>query len=135
MIIKFTFYDNDYTQVIQEFFEEGGIFNSNNFRTMKDIVSFKENINNYSDIIDTKYKKKIEKEIINAIKNIFTIYISNINENSKWSTTGYTARDIIENKEYILKKLEISIVEEISDIWQNGEVLYYITSNDKYLVM
>lgn len=135
MILKFTFNDNDFTQIIEKFFEEGGFFNGNNFNTISNFVSFKHNITKYSEIVNIEDKNKLGKEIIDTIIKSFEIYIVNINPNSNWNTVGFTAKDLAESKPYILDNLKVSIVNEISDKWQNGEVIYYFTSNNKYLTM
>ena len=39
------------------------------------------------------------------------------------------------SSDYLIRALEVKIVKAIEDKWHNGEVVYYFTSNMKYLTM
>lgn len=143
MIIKYTFNDNDFTQVIEKYLEEFGPFYAFNYNMYNGLDEFKKLLNQYDDYMD-KYSedKELTKEEFNKLKNKlliilkdnFTNYINNIRINSNWHTDGLDAIDLQEDKDYILKNIKISIVKSIPDQWENGEVVYFITSNQKYIV-
>lgn len=144
MIIKYTFNDNDFTQVIEKYLEEFGPFYAFNYNMYNGLDEFKKLLSQYDDYMD-KYSedKGLTKEEFNKLKNKlliilkdnFTNYINNIRINSNWHTDGLDAIDLQEAKEYILKNIKIKIVKSIPDQWENGEVVYYITSNQKYITM
>ena len=143
MIIKYTLKDNDFTQVIEKYLEEFGPFYVFNYTKYNELDEFKKLLKQYDDYND-KYneEKEITKEEYNKIKfqlhNIlmtnFAKYITDIKPNSNWSTDGFNAQELQEDKDYILKNIKISIVKSIPDQWENGEVVYFITSNQKYIV-
>lgn len=144
MIIKYTFNDNDFTQVIEKYLEEFGPFYAFNYNMYNGLDEFKKLLSQYDDYMD-KYSedKELTKEEFNKLKNKlliilkdnFTNYINNIRINSNWHTDGLDAIDLQNSKNYILKNIKISIVKSIPDQWENGEVVYYITSNQKYITM
>lgn len=144
MIIKYTLKDNDFTQVIEKYLENGNPFLALNFSSydnFKDFLALIKQYDNYND----KYneEKEITKEEYNKIKfqlhNILMInfakYITDIKPNNNWSTDGFNAQELQEDKDYILKNIKISIIKSIPDQWENGEVVYYITSSNNYIVM
>ena len=117
MIIKLTFKDNDFTPLLETYASK--IFDISYYNSINEYSEFKRKIykyenDNLSEKEKQKLKKLIEKQlIINCRK-----YISSHKK-----------------AEYLTKSLEIKIIETIADKWQNNEVVYYITSNMKYLVM
>lgn len=142
MIIKYTFNDNDFTQIIEKYLEEYGPFGrwvpGGNVDRITDLMEI---YNKHND----KYneEKELSKEAFLTMKNEllkelyhhFIAYINNIQENSSWNTDGFIAKDLIENKEYIIDNIKINLVKSIPDQWENGEVVYFITSNEKYVTM
>lgn len=136
MIIKYTLKDNDFTQVIEQYLEEYGPFLAIHFRTLDDYIEFKKDVSRYGELpINSQEQKKLKEKLTETIKQRFKDYINSIKENSNWHTEGMTAKDLIESKGYIFNNIKIEIVNSITDKWQNGEVVYYITSNMKYLTM
>ena len=79
----------------------------------------------------TGMKSKLTK----TLKQKFKAYINSIAENSNWNTGAITAKELIDSRPYILKNIKIKIVHSITDKWHNGEVVYYFTSNMKYITM
>lgn len=142
MIIKYTFNDNDFTQIIEKYLEEYGPFGrwvpGGNVDRITDLMKI---YNKHNDKYDEE--KELSKEAFLTMKNEllkelyhhFIAYINNIQENSSWSTDGFTTKDLIENKEYIIDNIKISLVKNIPDQWENGEVVYFIASNEKYVTM
>lgn len=141
MIIKYTFHDNDFTQVIEKYLDECGPYYYFNFPTKLAWDRFNEYSKKYNDAID-KYDeytlskeelKEIKKELEVMLKANFIQYITNIKPNSNWYTTGMTAERLQKNKEYIFNNIEIKIVKSIPDQWENGEIVYYYSHGDSYI--
>lgn len=136
MIIKYTFKDNDYTQIIEKHLEEYGPYLGMLYSTIDDYIEFKDNVTKYDEMSNNDPKRKeLKQKLINIIKQVFKNYINSIKPNSKWQTDGINAEDLNDSKQYIFENIKIDIVNSISDKWQNGEVVYYFTSNQKYLTM
>lgn len=141
MIIRYTFNDNDYTQIIEKYIEEFGPFarwvpNSN----VDKIIELKTQYDNYNDKYMSQERDITKGQYINLKKRLtielykhFKAYINNIQENSNWSTSGFDAKHLIESKDYILKNIKIKLVRNIPDQWENGEVTYFY--HMKYLTM
>lgn len=144
MIIKYTCNDNDFTQVIEKYLEEFGPFYYFNYETIEEMNGFSKLVRDYNNYND-KYEKdkeltkeeykKLKAKIIKLLILNFKRYIENIKPNSAWHTDGLNAKDLQEDKDYIFDELKISLVRAIPDQWQNGEVVYFITSNEKYVTM
>ena len=136
MIIEYTLKDNDYTQVIEQYLEEYGPFLAIFFNTIDEHIEFKKDIARYETLKNNSPEQKELKTKLNKIlKQKFKAYINSIAENSNWNTVAITAKELIESRPYILKNIKIKIVHSITDKWQNGEVVYYFTSNMKYITM
>ena len=117
MIIKLTFKDNDFTPLLENYTSK--IFDIGYYNSINEYSEFKRNIYKYeNDNLSEKEKQKLKKLIENQLTINCRKYISPHKK-----------------AEYLIKSLEIKIIETIADKWQNNEVVYYITSNMKYLVM
>ena len=144
MIVKYTFNDNDFTQVIEKYLDEFGPFYYFNYTTAEEMNGFSKLVAKYDnyndkyneekDLTKDEYKKLKEKIVKLLILN-FKRYIENIKPDSFWHTEGITAKDLLECKDYILNNIKVSIVKSIPDQWENGEVVYFISSNEKYITM
>ena len=136
MIIKYTMNDNDFTQVIEQYLEEYGPYLAIFFETLDEHIEFKRDVAKYDELSNNSPEKAKLKDKLTKLRNQkFIAFINSIKENSNWHTIGFTAREMIESKDYILSNISIEIVDSITDKWHNGEVVYYITSNMKYLTM
>lgn len=136
MIIKYTLNDNDFTQVIEKHLEEYGPFLATLHRTIDDSIEFNDNVRKYDEMSkDNPERKELKQKLVKTIKQRFKDYINSIKQNSNWQTDGMNAEDLIDSKQYIFENIRVNIVNSISDKWQNGEVVYYFTSNQKYLTM
>lgn len=117
MIIKLTFNDNDFTPLLETYTSK--IFDIGYYNSINEYSEFKRNIYKYeNDNLSEKEKQKLKKLIENQLTINCRKYISPHKK-----------------AEYLIKSLEIKIIETIADKWQNNEVVYFITSNMKYLVM
>lgn len=144
MIVRYTFNDNDFTQIIEKYLDEYGPFYYFNYETIEEMNGFSNLVRQYDDYNDKynevkeltreEYRKLIRK-ILELLKLNFKRYIENISPNSNWSTPGFNAKDLQEEKDYIFDELKISLVKSIPDQWENGEVVYYIASSMKYITM
>lgn len=133
MILKITFGDNDFTQVIEEFLDKVYVDRGGAIQYI---------IDKYKEADRDLYYKKIN-ELME-----FTFYL-----NQKWSE-DITKEDMLkyieylkdnlgyyfeqhenENKDYLMKHLKITPVKTVASKWQNGEVLYWFTSYRKYITM
>lgn len=141
MIIKYTFNDNDWTQVIEKYMEEFGPFYAMNFYNYDKYTELRESIMKYDNYIDecselTEEEFNLLKRRINELLyQSFRNYISNIKENSNWQTDGIDAKELQYNKEWVMTNIKITIEDSLTDKNQNGEVVYFITSNGKYIVV
>lgn len=136
MIIKYTLNDNDFTQVIETHLEEYGPFLAMLYDTIREHIEFQDNVRKYDEMsINDPKRKKLKQKLVKAIYKAFKKYINSIKINSNWQTDGMNAEDLNDSKQYIFENIKIDIVNSISDNWQNGEVVYYFTSNQKYLTM
>ena len=117
MIIKLTFNDNDFTPLLETYTSK--IFDIGYYNSINEYSEFKRKIYKYeNDNLSEKEKQKLKKLIENQIRTNCKKYLKKQN-----------------SSDYLIKSLEIKIIETIADKWQNNEVVYYITSNMKYLVM
>lgn len=136
MIIEYTLKDNDYTQVIEQYLEEYGPFLAIFFSTIDEHIEFKKDIARYDNLKNNSpEQKELKSKLTKTLKQKFKAYINSIAENSNWNTGAITAKELIDSRPYILKNIKIKIVHSITDKWQNGEVVYYFTSNMKYITM
>lgn len=136
MIIEYTLKDNDYTQVIEQYLEEYGPFLAIFFSTIDEHIEFKKDIARYDNLKNNSpEQKELKSKLTKTLKQKFKAYINSIAENSNWNTGAITAKELIDSRPYILKNIKIKIVHSITDKWQNDEVVYYFTSNMKYITM
>lgn len=144
MIVKYTFKDNDFTQVIEEYLREFGPFYAFNYPSFAGLTEFKELLKKYDNYNDKYYMEKditkeeykeIKKKLHTILKANIIQYMANVKPGSGWSSDGMNSDDLIRNLEYLINNIKVSIVRSISDQWENGEVVYYITSWNNYIVM
>ena len=130
MIIKATFHDNDYKNVLEGFFSKGlylmlcyvkeGLTDSVEDTTL--YVRYSTTIDKYCEMIQNEkiFDKKTQQDLINMIGDAFNKYIDEM----------YS-----EQAKYLKENLEIEILDSISDKWENGEVLYFFPMHNKYVIM
>ena len=117
MIIKLTFKDNDFTHILEDYTNK--IFDITYFNSISEFTEFKNNIKKYENDILTRTEIQELKEMLEK----------QIRKNCKKYLEKQNSSD------YLMKNLEVKIVKAIEDKWHNGEVVYYFTSNMKYLTM
>ena len=134
MIIVYTFRDNDFTQIIEKYLDEGGPFSYLWYNQMSDKNKLTE-ILYKADFRVSKLSKYEKQEVLKLLKLSFITYINRIKPNSNWCTAGFTAENLNKDRDYILANIQIKIVESFYGTWKNGEYVYYFPSNDKYITI
>ena len=126
MIIRVTFEDNDFMDFLEEYFKYD-FLTYREKRLITDITP--EGLKEWKEIkiaSDTLLKKLLYDEPIDkhTLKNFLTedlnYYIQNKGEDSV---------------NYLLKNLDIQILDKVGSQWENGEVLYYFCAQAKYIIM
>ena len=130
MIIKATFHDNDYKNVLEGFFNKGlylmlcyvkeGLTDSVEDTTL--YVRYSTIIDKYCKMIQDEkiFDKKTQQDLINMVGDAFNKYIDEM----------YS-----EQAKYLKENLEIEILDSVNDKWENGEVLYFFTMHNKYVII
>lgn len=127
MIIRATFNDNDYTNVLTEYFDR--FMFDHYYYGLDDIEDLKE----YKDK-RIQAEEVLEKavyhpdEMTDEEKKIF---IDRIIDSLKVTVTKYYGGHLKD----LVKKIDVKIVPNIEDKWENGEVVYYFLSKQKYIEM
>lgn len=130
MIIRATFHDNDFQNVLEGFFNKGlylmlchiknGLTDSN-----EDTMLYVR----YSTLID-KYCKMIQDEKIFS-KDTQQDFVNMLGE----AFDKYIEQNYSDNAEYLKENLELEIINSVKDKWENGEVLYFFPMHEKYVIM
>ena len=132
MILRITFNDNDYQNVLENIgenmFRLYSYYRMTRLANKSDEVSIKEYVENsklfdkYLGMIqdEEQFTKQQKLQFIDLIKKNIEAYIED-----KYKSAG----------DYLIKELKISAVQKVGDEWHNGEVLYYFPMNDAYIIM
>ena len=134
MIIRVTFHDNDFERPLIGFFSKGlyGALGWANKElrgkedpTPNELLLYKETsilIDKYLGMIQDEKEFSIEdkSQLKALIEKAFKLYLNTLYQ---------------ESAEYLIKSLDISLIDKVEDKWENGEVLYYFPMHDKYIVM
>lgn len=134
MIIRVTFHDNDFERPLISFFSKGlyGALGWANKElrdkedpTSNELLLYKETsilIDKYLSMIQDEKEFSIEdkSQLKALIEKAFKLYLNTLYQ---------------ESTEYLIKSLDISLIDKVEDKWENGEVLYYFPMHDKYIVM
>lgn len=127
MIIKTTFSDNDYTQILEEYWDN--FWFKNYYNVVKDI----EDPNKYKDIridMEELLEKVFYNEDTVTVKEMqrFENYI-------KESILLYIKEFHSDEYDYLKEQLFVNIRLSIRDKNENGEVVYYFLKQKKYITM
>lgn len=132
MIIKATFNDNDFTQVLEKFFDKpffsGISYCLNKYKTdnsseiIRLYVDLSTEIDKYLKGIqdDIKFTPKVKQRFIDILRESILDFIRD----------KYSA-----DYDYLSKQLTITIQNSVTDHWENGETVYYFPTHDKYIKM
>lgn len=134
MIIEMTLFNNDYTQIIQKYFDEGGPFVSTFYNAETEYRKFLKNVKELNKFrYSTTEKEEFKKHLEEMIKQNFINYINSIDENCKWKTKRYTAKKLQLHKEDIFNRITVKLKNLIWDRPKNNEVVYYFDYLREYI--
>lgn len=127
IIIRATYHDNDYTHLIENYFEK---FLFKNYYTKINDLQPEEyrvqRIESEELLTNAVYKTLTEEEkqkFIKYIKEGLALYIH------------YNKADINCSVDYVEENLDVTIIESLTPDNENGEVVYYILACQKYLTL
>ena len=136
MIIAVTLFNNDYTQIIQKYFDEGGPFVSTFYNAETEYRKFLKDVKELNKFrYSTSEKEEFKKHLEEMIKQNFINYINSIDENSKWATKRYTAKKLQMHKEDILRRITVKLKNLIWDKPKNNEIVYYFDYLREYITL
>ena len=131
MIIKITFKDNDYTQLIERYLDSK---DGHSFTSFSRILNHWLSEEDYSMVMSTSNTRELFMDYIrNGIKKLsltdklafeemlYTEFMDWLKENS----TSY---------DYLKDSLKITITNKMTSKWENGEMVYYFPSQHKYII-
>lgn len=126
MIIRVTFEDNDFMDFLEEYFK----YDFLTYREKRLITDMTpEGLKEWKKIkitSDTLLKKLLYDEPIDkhTFKNFLTEDLNYYIQNKGGDSVNY-----------LLKNLNIQILDKVGSQWENGEVLYYFCAQAKYIIM
>lgn len=127
MIIKATFSDNDYTPILEQYFNYFKFRNYNlYYKNCKDLKEFKDKSIESEDLL-RKIIFETDKMTKEDLKSFTYIVSESIKEYIK---INYNA-----DYKYLINRLQVEVINTFEDKNENGEVIYYIISSDKYISM
>lgn len=130
MIIKATFNDNDFTDYLEQFFDE---FYVNLYLCLDELEQkSKEEFNKKWFELDNIYKRTGEK-VGTLTKNEISYFLDSV----KQSIITYLKNLKLEPSTitYLAEELKVKCVKQISDTCKNNEVVYYFTMHHKCISM
>ena len=131
MIIRVSFNDNDFQELLESQFKFGLVTPFLTIKSLYANASDAIHLKKYKDVDDlqTKITRKIfaekkltkteQQQLIDIIREAYSIKIE----------SNYT-----HVKTYLIKNLSVKIIPSFKDMWENGEVLYYFSTPDKYII-
>lgn len=138
MIIKLTFQDNDFTQVLKTYLEcyflmykAEKLYPDTSSQGLKEFKRFA----NLSDSMfrkihsSSKLTKQDKEDLYNLLKEDLTCWIKN--KATFEDGTPLTSQEI----KYCLENLQIELFNKIGSQWENGESIYYFCAQGKTLIM
>ena len=136
MIIRATLKSNIYTQIIEKYFDDGGPFVQTYYNSKHEFEKFKKDVKKlYNYNFGCSEKEMFKPFLATTIYKNFINYINTIEENSNWKTERFSAEEFIRNKKFILKNIDIKLVNLIVDTSFNKEVVFYIHQINKYITL
>lgn len=126
MIIRVTFEDNDFMDFLEEYFK----YDFLTYREKRLITNITpEGLKEWKEIkitSDSLLKKLLYDELTNkdTLKNFLTEDLNYYIQNKGGDSV-----------DYLLKNLNIQILDKVGSQWENGEVLYYFCAQAKYIIM
>lgn len=130
MIIKITFNDNDYTQLIERYLDSK---DGHSFTSFSRILDHWLNEEDYSMVKSTSNTRALFRDYIIdgitklSLKDKLTFEEMLYTEFMDWVKENSTSYD------YLKDNLKITITNRMTSKWENGEVVYYFPSQFKYI--
>ena len=126
MIIRVTFHDSDYTQIIKTYFTRFKFCNYNYYyKNCKDLTEYRDKSIESEDLL-----KKVIFESSKLTEEDKSRFVDIIKESIKeWLKVNYN-----EDYNYLIKNLDVSYRNVCTDDDENGEVVYYFTNKDILIV-
>lgn len=132
MIIRATFNDNDFTQVLEQFFEQplflGVLYCLNKWKDNTYIETLKKYRDTQVEMESYLHIIQDEKQFTPNKRGRFILVLR---ESIKdWLKDIYP-----DDFDYLSKELRVEFISSVTDKWQNGEVVYYFPTTGKYITM
>ena len=127
VIIRATFNDNDYTDILTEYFDRF-IFDHYYYGLddIKDLKEYKDKRIQAEELIE---KAVYEPEKMTEEEK--KVFIDRVVDSIKVTVTKYYGGHLKD----LVNKIDVKIVSNVEDKWENGEVVYYFLNIQKYLEM
>ena len=132
MILRITFNDNDFTQIIEKFLETHICFGiryilekyipDNSKEAVAKFCEISKKIDKYVSKLASyeKFNPTEEEDFINILKESLLDYIKD---------------HYPDDYEYLCKELKIKLLNSMTDKWENGEAVYYFTQCDTKVIL
>lgn len=127
MIIKTTFNDNDYTQILERYWDK--FFFVNYYCYINDIEDVKEYRNrriSAEDLLEKAFFNE-DKMVVKEVQEFENII--------KESILAYIKKNEPDKYDYLKDQLYVNIRLSIRDKDENGEVVYYFLRQKRYITM
>lgn len=133
MIIRTTFNDNDYTDYLEEYWND---FMFKNYYAEVDLYKHKDDYDSllkyrnlyieYHDLLDKIIldKKDITEEDLKHFKDLI-----------KRSIIAFIKYECLDSIKYLEDNLKIDIVNKVDDTWENREVIYYFLETKQMIIL
>lgn len=130
MIIRYTVYDNDYTNTIKSFYKhikfDSSVWLHNNAIDYKDEKQLKEAVENQ------KLFEELFKKCLYHKGDITVEEIHKLNE-LLYHKFSYYLKTMVDEK--LVHEMDIEIVPSVADVDRNGEYIYYFVGTDQIVVL
>jgi hypothetical protein len=136
MIIRMTVKDNDFSVLLEQFAENLVVNVYPKTPSKRPSMLEEIDIQNSTDWFETFYRlKKILNDDDNDIlknKDDYN-FLANCIKKSFENFLNEKTKRTNDTKEYLLKNFEVKLQYQFKDKWENGEVVYYFTTNNKFI--
>ena len=130
MIIRMTLNDNDFTQEIERF-----------AKNLFDRLYWRKDVSFYDNDYNKWYQAhKVQEELQRLLNPNITDSLTDEDKTAIKAKVFLEWWDFVDGlnfkedtKKYLKKDFECSISYNFKDKWENGEVVYYFTTNQKYI--
>lgn len=127
MIIRATFNDNDYTDILTEYFDR--FMFDHYYYGLDDIKDLKEYKDKRIQVEELIEKAVYEPEKMTEEEK--KVFIDRVVDSIKVTVTKYYGGHLKD----LVNKIDVKIVPNVEDKCENGEVVYYFLSKQKYIEM